>query len=498
MCDSIHEDYQSADEECSWSNTTLADLYPTMVEIFTRLMAKQSQRKVLKYMFGHLRSKRRHSRRPKLNITVDNIRGLGACKLKKAFHSICSYRSDDKQNPTSGNESREFCCDNCLVSNSSGLAPYAYTDTNAIKMDYCDSSLEQHLASGKGQKVSKHTAFPDAMARMGETFLVEEELPTTASPKNSEYTESEKMAYKHFSEYSFMTSPATSDSRVPHLVKESKTQKTDFSCVGTSELCSSACSSHGNSNNSLPITNYSPARSSNTVFVYPEKIISERQTSFQDKHSFSSWFMKQSLSKTPHKYEDAFEELYYKVCSEEFQKPLTLTRPLLNSQNLEGRLVKRNLSDFVRSTKQCDLEFDRIYEQLSRESVPKFPGFQRASNLRKYEEIEMPETVNALVNSPVRTYSAISRVKRAGSFQNYLPCSPTKRLKLIPEHYFSSRKCQEISHRKKVNLQTAGMDFVSTYNCSNPSFFADHSCHCQVFKDLVKKNCALLDIWRRA
>ncbi|XP_010394145.4 Holliday junction recognition protein isoform X1 [Corvus cornix cornix] len=479
LSDSIHGDYQSADEECSWSNTTLADLYPGMVEVFTRLMAKRSQRKVLKYMFGHLRSKR-HSRRPKLNVTVDNIRRLGACKLKKPFHSICSCGSEDEQNPTFGNESREFCYDNCLISNSSGLAPY--TDTNAIKMDFCDSSLEQHLASGKGQIVSKdNTAFPDVMARMGETFLVEDELPTTASPKNLEYTESEKMACKHFSEYSIITSPASSDSRALHLVKESKTQKSDVSCVDTSELCSSACSSHGNSNNSVPITNYSPARSSNTVLTYPEKIISERQTTFQHKHSFSSRFMNQSPSKMPHKYEDAFEELYYKVCSEEFQKSLTLTRPLLNSQDLEekGRLVKSQLSDFVRSTKQCNTEFDRIYERLGRESVPKFPGFQRASNLRKYEEIQMPETVNALVNSPVRTYSAISRIKRAGNFQNSLPCSPTKRLKLIPEHYFSSRKCQDFSHRKMVNLQTAGMDFLSTYNCSNPSFFADHSCHCQ-------------------
>ncbi|KAM4788060.1 Holliday junction recognition protein isoform 2-T2 [Cyanocitta cristata] len=475
LSDSIHGDYQSADEECSWSNTTLADLYPAMVEVFTKLMAKRSQRRALKYMFGHLRPKR-HSRRPKLSVTVDNKRRLEACKLKKPFHSICSYRSEDEQNATFGNECGEFCYDNCLISNSSGLVPY--TDANAVKMDYCDSSLEQHLASGKGQIVSKDTAFPDVMARMGETFLVEDELPTTASPKNLEYTESEKMACKHFSEYSFITSPASSDSRALHLVKESKTQKSDVSCVDTSELCSSACSSHGNSNNSVPITNYSPARSSNSVLTYPEKITSERQTTFRHKHSFFSRFMNQSPSKMPHKYEDAFEELYYKVCSEEFQK--SLTRPLLNSQDLEekGRLVKSNLSDFVRSTKQCNTEFDRIYEQLGRESVPKFPGFQRASNLRKYEEIQMPETVNALVNSPVRSYSAISRIKRAGNFQNSLPCSPTKRLKLIPEHYFSSRKCQELSHRKYGNLQTAGMDFLSTY-CSNPSFFADHSCHCQ-------------------
>lgn len=419
--------------------------------------------------------------------------GSRACKLKKSFHSICSRTSEDNQNPTFGNESREFCSDNCFSNNSSSLVPYAYTDTNEIKMGYSDSDLEQHLASRKGQEVCKYTTFPDVMDRMGETFLVEEELQTTASPKNSEYAESEKWAYKGFSEPSFITSTASSDSRALHRVKEEKTQKTDFS-VGTSELCSYAYSSHGNSNNSTPITNYSPARSSNTAFMNPEKIIPERRTSFQHKDSFSSSFMKQSPSKMPNKYEDAFEKLYYKVCSEEIQKSLTLTRPLLNSQNLEekGRLVESNLSDSRRSIKQGDREFNRLYEKFRvpgnrRGSVPEFPWFQTVSNFKKYEKIQMPETVNALVNSPVRSYSSISSVKRAGNSENYLPCSPLKRLKLTPERCISSRKCQEISPSKKGNPQAAGMDALSTYNCSNPSLFADHNCHCQVFKDPEKK-----------
>ncbi|XP_037999261.1 uncharacterized protein LOC119703426 [Motacilla alba alba] len=466
-CDSILEEYQSADEECSLSSTTLSGLYPAMVEIFTKLVTKRSQRRVLKYVFRQLWSKRQRSRRPKLSVTVDKMRGFTPCKckLKKAFHSMCSCRSKDNQNPDFGNESRKFCPDSCPISNSSGLVPCA--DTNEIKMHYSDSSLEQHWASGKSQEVCKHTAFPDVMDRMGETFLLEDKLQTTASPKNSEYTEGENITYKHFSEPSFITSPASSDSRVFHLVKESKTQKTDF-CVCTSELCSSACSSHDNRSNSVPTTNCSPARSSNNMFIYPQK-----RTSFQCKESFSSW--KQSSSKTDKEIDAAFDELYYRVISGEYLKPLT--RPLLNSQNLEekGTLVKRSLSDSERSPKQCHREF----EKLCAESVPKSPGLKRASNFRKYEEIQMPETVNALVNSPDRTYSAIFSVKRAGNFQNHLPCSPVKRLKFIPEHCVSSSKCQEIFHSKEGNLQRGGMDFLSMYNCSNPSFFADHNHHCQ-------------------
>ncbi|XP_050190163.1 Holliday junction recognition protein [Myiozetetes cayanensis] len=491
-CDSMFEECQSACGGWSLSNKTLADLYPVLLETFTKLMTKHSQRKVLKYIFGCLRSKRCHSKRPKINVTADKIRGFRPFKLKKGLHSICSSRSEDNQNPTFGNESREFCYDNCLINNSSALVPY--TDANEFKMDYSDSSVEHHVISGKGQKVSTQTVFPTVMAKMGETFLAEDELQTTASLKSSECKESENLAYRSSSEYSFVTPIAGSDSTVLHLVKESKTQKTDFSCA-TLDLCSSACSSYGNNNTSSPVTSYSSERASNTLLINPEKIISEGQFSFQRKHSYSSSFMKQSPSKMPQKYEDAFEKLYYKVCSEEIQKSLVLRRPLSNSQNLEekGRLVKSNLSDFVRPRTQYDREFDRIYEQLCSEPLPKLPGFQRASNLRKYEGIKMSETVNALVNSPVRTLSAIPRVKRLGNFQNDLPCSPVKRLKHIPERYFFSTKCQETSHRKKLNLQTVGMDFLSTYNGSNPGSFEDHNCQSQVLKDLHQ--CYLLMLY---
>ncbi|XP_075025069.1 Holliday junction recognition protein [Calonectris borealis] len=476
--DSILEEYQSADEECSWSNVTLADLYPAMVQILKRLMTK-SWRKELKYMFGHSRHKRWHSRRPKLNVTVDKIRGFRPLKLKQALPSKCSSRSEDIQNQTFGNENRELCDDKCSINNFSGLVPYSCIDTNEIKMDYSDSSLEHHFVSGKGQKVSKPTVFPNVMARMGETFLAEDELQTAVLLKKCK--ESEKLAYKCSSEYRCITPTASSGSTVLHLVKENKTQKIDFPCGDTSELCSSTCSSYGNNNTFIPVTNCSLARPSNTLLINPEKIISERRISFQRKHSFSSLSMKQSPSKMPQKYEDAFEKLYYKLCSKEIQKPLTLTRPLSNSQNLEekGRLVKSNLSDSVRSDTQYDREFDRIYEQLCSEAVPKLPGFQRASNLRKYEGIQVSETVNALVNSPVRTLSAIPRVKRLGNFQNDLLCSPVKRLKNIPERYFPSTKCQQISHTKNVNPQTVGMDFLSTYNGSSPSFFDSHSCQNQ-------------------
>ncbi|XP_064903714.1 LOW QUALITY PROTEIN: uncharacterized protein LOC135577507 [Columba livia] len=372
-CDSILEEYQSADEECSWSNVTLADLYPGMLELLTRLMTKQTWRKESKYMFGQLRHRRHPSGRPKLSVTLVKIRGFRPPKLKRAQPSICSSRHEDIQNQTFGNENRELRDDKRSINNLSGVVPYSYIDTNEIKMDCSDSSLVPR----KGPKFSKRTVFPDVITTMGETFLVEDELQTTVS-LNPKCKESEKFAYQCPSEYCFITSAASSGSTGLHPVKESKTQKNYFSCGDTSELCSSTCSSYGNSHAFTPVANCSLARASNTLLINPEKITSERQIPFKHKHLFSLLSTKQSPSKMPQKYKDAFEKLYYKLCPQEIQKPLTLTRSLANSQNLEdkGRLVKSNLSHSVRSHTPCDREFDRIMSNCVVGVFQNFLGFR--------------------------------------------------------------------------------------------------------------------------
>lgn len=411
-CNSILEEYQSADEECSWSNATLADLYPAMVEILKRVITKQSRRKELKSLFGNLRYKRWRSGRPKLIVTVGKIRGFRHPKLKRTLLSICSSRSEDMRNQTFGNN-RVLGDDKCSINDLSGLVPYS-------------------------------------------------------------------------SEYHFITPPASSGSTELHLVKESKTQKIDFPC-DASEFPSSAWSYHGNSNTFIPDINYSHARASNTLVINPEKIISESLIPFQGKCSLPSLSVKQSLSQMPQKYKDGFEILYYKPHSKEIEMPLTLTRPLSSSQNPEDkeRSVKCNLSDSVRSDRKYDKEFDRIYEQLFSDTIPKLAGFKRASNLRKCEGIQMSETVNAFVNSPGRTLSAFPRVKRLRNLQNDHLCSSPKRLKAIAEGYSPSTKCQQVSHSKNVNLQTVHMDLLTAYNGSNHSLFDSENCQYQVLDDLI-------------
>ncbi|OXB54895.1 hypothetical protein ASZ78_004517 [Callipepla squamata] len=476
------EEYQSADEGCSWSNVTLADLYPKMVEVLTKLITRETQKKTFKYMFGHYRHKRWLARRPKLSITAEKIRRFRPLRLKKALPSICSS-SKDIQNQTYGisvNENSGLCDGQCSTVNLSGLVPFSYSDANEMEMD---SSLDHHLVFGEDQKVSEQTAVPNALARMGETFLAEDQLQATVSLNSSKYNRSGKLTSQHSLESPFRTSSAASGSATLHMVKESKTQKNDLPSDDTSGFCSSTCSVGSDSNTSTCIKNY--CLTSGTLLINPEGNISERWNSFQRKHSFSSLSVKQSPTKTPQNCKDAFDKLYYKLCSKGIQKPLALPKPLSNSQQLEekGGIMKNTFSSSVRSNK--NVAFEKIYQQLSSEMVPKIPGFQRASNLRKYEGIQMSETVNALVNSPVRSLYAIPRVKRLGNFQNDLLSSPVKRLKNVPEHFFSP-KYQQISHRKYGDLQAVGTDFVSPHKGSSTRFFNSHNCHHQVFKDLVR------------
>ncbi|XP_035170988.1 Holliday junction recognition protein isoform X2 [Oxyura jamaicensis] len=472
---SVLEEYQSADEECSWSNVTLADLYPAMVETLIKLMTKEIQRKAFRYMFGHCRHRRWCPRRAKLNVTVDKIKRFRPLKLKKALPSICSSSKDIQDQSSGNNENSGPCDDECSINNLSGLVPYSYLDTSEMEMDCFNSSVDDHLLFGKGQKV------PNVLARMGETFVVEDPLPTTVSLNNLKCNQSGNLAYKCSLEYPFLTSTTSSDSTVLNLAKESESQKIDCPSDDTSGFCSSTCYFNDNSSTFAPVTNRSLARVSNTFAIKPQIKQSERESSSQHRHSFSSLSTKHSPSKMHQKSEDAFEKLYYKMCSKEIQKPLTLPKLLSNSQKPEerGQLMKYNFSGSARSNIQYDRAFEKIYEQLSSEAVSKLPGFQRASNLRKYEGIQMSETVNALVNSPVRSLSAIPRVKRLGNFQNDLLCSPVKRLKDMPERYFFPSKCQQISHRKNVNLQTGCVDFLSPYDGSNISFFNSHNCQNQ-------------------
>ncbi|XP_068024651.1 uncharacterized protein [Melanerpes formicivorus] len=443
-CDSNLEEEQSGAEECSWSNLTLADLYPMMVEIIKRSMTKHSLKKQLKYMFGHLKGRRWRSRSSRLNITVDK-RGFRPLRMKQALPSICSSRREDIQNKTFECEDRELPDGNCSISDSSALVPYSCIATNGNKGNYCDSSLEQHLVFGKGQNASKEPL--DNIVRMGETFLVEDKLQT-ASLENSKCKQSENLAYKGSSEGSFVASAASSGSAEVHLVSKSSTQPA-LPCEDASELCPSPDSSDGNRNASAWLTSCDPARASNTLLVHPRPATPERNSPFQRRNSFSSLPPKQRLSETAQKCEDAFEKLYSELSPKGSPKPLTLLGPQSDSQNPEetGRWVKSSFSVAVKSDTEFDRAFDRVYEQLCGGPTPKLPGLQRALAYRRYEGIPMSDTVNAVVSSPVRASSQHSGLQ-ASTDKNCLCLPGTYLQESGVSGAHSTKKCYQLSQKR--------------------------------------------------
>ncbi|KYO22505.1 Holliday junction recognition protein [Alligator mississippiensis] len=78
--DSFYEEYQSADEECSWSNVTLADLYPSMVENLSKLINRQTQRKIADYIIRNYKRRGWHPKKPRLNVTMTTSMDLSNTK----------------------------------------------------------------------------------------------------------------------------------------------------------------------------------------------------------------------------------------------------------------------------------------------------------------------------------------------------------------------------------------------------------------------------------
>ncbi|KGL83633.1 hypothetical protein N309_01578, partial [Tinamus guttatus] len=352
-CDGILELHQSADEECPWSSAVIGDLYPGMVESLMRLMKKHFQRKVFKYIARHYRRKKRRSRRARLNITVEKTKELKPLTLKPAQPDTWSITKEGIQNVHFGNNAS--ASDNKCPFHLNGLVYYYDSGESEMEVDRSDSNLECNSTFVKGQNLPEQAVLPSCTARIGETFLVEDPLQAAASVKNSKCNESENWTYERSSDYPSETSTVSSGSAALHLVKESKTHKTNFPSSDTSRLCSSISNFSSNGNAFVPVRN-SSLTASNMFLRNPEMKFPKREISLQRSHSFSSLPGNRRPSQTQ-QYEDAFEELYYKLCSKEIQKPLMLKKLPSSSRNLEEKagLVKSNLSDPVRSDVDCDI-----------------------------------------------------------------------------------------------------------------------------------------------
>ncbi|XP_067402491.1 Holliday junction recognition protein isoform X2 [Emydura macquarii macquarii] len=432
--DSFMEEYQSADEECCWSNITLADLYPGMVETLCKLLNKHAQRNVADSIIRHYKHRLWHRRKSKPNVTIERIRRFRSSKLKPMLPDT---NSNDHHLPTGNNlnEGNKLlhdgkCETQCVTNDESGVVFYTHANTGEMEIDWCENLGDNSYTQRIDQNISE-AVFPNATARTEETFLIESPSQTTVSLHGSEGSPNGKLLEVPSLGYSSVTCTTSC------LVKEGKNVKIDHTTFdGTSGFDLSTCHLNGVANTFPPLNNSSLMRTSNALIRNPEIKTCRGDFSLQRSHSFSSLPVNQSPVKTRQKCEDEFEKLYQKLCPKELQKPHKFTRPPSNPKEKE-RLIKSYFCNSMKSHKKYDSAFDKVYQRLCSERLPKLPTFLRASNLRKYEGIQMSETVNALINSPIRTLPAVTRIKRVADFHNEgLLSSPVKRLKNIPECFF--------------------------------------------------------------
>nr|XP_025037324.1 Holliday junction recognition protein [Pelodiscus sinensis] len=478
--DSFMEEYQSADEECSWNNVTLADLYPGMVEILSKLMNKHSRRKAAESIIRHYKYREWLPKKSKLNITLDRIKRFRTSKLKPILPET---HSNDHKLPVGKNlnESNQLIYDSkCqaqhVTNDESGVVSCPRVSTSEMEIDWPRNLEGNSYIQRIDQNISK-SVFPNATVRTEETFLTEGPSQTTVLLHDSNGSPNRKLpevlSLECFSSVSCTTSPFPTKE-----IRNKKIDNKDFS--GMSGFPLSTYNVNGDAN-TIPPLNYSLVKTSSTLIRNPEVKTFRGGVSLQRSHSFSSLPINQSPVKTRQKCEDEFEKLYQKLCPKELQKPLTFTKPLSNPKEKE-RLIKSYFFNSVKSRKKYDSAFDKVYQRLCSDGLLKLPTILRASNLRKYEGIQMSETVNALINSPVRTLPSVTRIKRIADFHNDdLLTSPVKRLKNIPEDVFP-KTSNQTPHRKN-NLQTTGLDFSSVMDGIVAGIFDSPNCQSQASKN---------------
>uniref|UniRef100_K7GFH2 Uncharacterized protein n=1 Tax=Pelodiscus sinensis TaxID=13735 RepID=K7GFH2_PELSI len=348
--DSFMEEYQSADEECSWNNVTLADLYPGMVEILSKLMNKHSRRKAAESIIRHYKYREWLPKKSKLNITLDRIKRFRTSKLKPILPET---HSNDHKLPVGKNlnESNQLIYDSkCqaqhVTNDESGVVSCPRVSTSEMEIDWPRNLEGNSYIQRIDQNISK-SVFPNATVRTEETFLTEGPSQTTVLLHDSNGSPNRKLpevlSLECFSSVSCTTSPFPTKE-----IRNKKIDNKDFS--GMSGFPLSTYNVNGDAN-TIPPLNYSLVKTSSTLIRNPEVKTFRGGVSLQRSHSFSSLPINQSPVKTRQKCEDEFEKLYQKLCPKELQKPLTFTKPLSNPKEKE-RLIKSYFFNSVKSRKK--------------------------------------------------------------------------------------------------------------------------------------------------
>ncbi|XP_033002585.1 uncharacterized protein LOC117045547 [Lacerta agilis] len=450
VCSSFLEMYESADEHCSWNNITLVDLYPGMVKALSRLLHKASCKAssnslIKRYRYGYW-----HPKKTKLNTSTDRARKSRQLKQKSSL----TMREDDSKGyqlsmANNGQISPLYdanCEMPCSMNKVTKVVSSIDCNPDSVEMDASGIVEDHSYTENVGLNGMETTIFPRDLSTE-ETFLVR-----TASciPSLSNF----RRKAQTFEEYSSISTVDTGTTF--NLAGDYKTDMSISTFNTTS--CLSLSLNRGISS-VLQNNKSSPVKTSNRLHGNHEIKTFNKAVSLQRSHSFSSLPVNRSPVKTQQKCDDAFQKMYKELCCSEMRKPFKCST-ICTSPRKSPELCKfgfKSLSSNFNQKRKNMIE--SIYQKLCSEGLPKIPTFMRAANLKKYEGIPMSDTVNALVNSPVRTLPSVARIKRAANFciedsQN----SPLKRLKNISEKS-PYRISQKLPYWKS-NLQKTDMTFT--------------------------------------
>ncbi|XP_061484090.1 Holliday junction recognition protein isoform X2 [Rhineura floridana] len=423
---SFLEMYESADEHCSWNNVTIADLYPGMVKALSRLLHKVSRKTSSnslnkRYRYGHC-----HPKKTKLNTSTDRVKKSIPLKLKSNLMMTEDDLKRDKLSMGNNRRTSPFYDGKhqmqCSVNNISRAVSSIHCNADRMEMD--SGILDDHSYTERVRLNDTETTIFSRALSTEETFL---DGSPSCIPSSSDFGRKGQT----FEQYS-PTICTVDTGATFNLAADDKTGE-----MSTMTFKATSCLSlslNGGTSSYLHSNTSSPVKMSNMLLGNHEIKRFNKAISLQRSHSFSSLPVNCGSIKTHQTCEDAFEKMYKELCCPKLQKPYKFST-ICTSPRKSSELCKSGFNSLSSNFHQNMIE--NIYQKLCSEGLPKIPTFLRAASLKKYEGIQMSDTVNALVNSPIRTLPAVARIKRAANFCNEdSQSSPFKRLKNISENSY--------------------------------------------------------------
>lgn len=438
---SFLETYESADEQCSWNNVTIADLYPEMVKIFSRLVHKtppkaSSRSQIKRYGYGYW-----YPRKTKFYTANEKVR-----KFKPLKHSCVLAITEENEKcqlpmENSGSNRflghgnsqmhRTFFCESSVTS--------THCNAGEMKMDSSNAEEDYSCVERVGQNGTGATFFPNNLSGR-KIFPLKS---PSRSPSSSEHARKGQCFEEH--------------SVVCPCVPGTTFDLTEGNETGVARIMSfkaPVCLNlplNSSTNPHLQANKSSPVKSPCRLFRNHEIKVFPTTGSLRRSQSFSQFLVNHSRIKVQQKSEDAFEKMYKELCCPQLQKSFKSSNVWTNATQSDDKPLKPELNDWTRFHQKYN-KSGNMYVRSCSEGFPKISTFLRAARLKKYEAVQVSHTVNALVNSPVRTLPTIARTKRSGIFSNEdFLSSPVKRLKNISES-FSSRVHQKLPDWENSNF----------------------------------------------